>query len=143
MTARAAALIASSLVLAAPAAAATPKDGRYVAPEGKVELGYDLEFKVSKGGKKISGLVANVLENCSGETTSSVTTVGPKLSWAVRNGRFSGRKKEVYGDLTVYTTLKGRFRTAGKAVGIVRQETIVAGATCDTYELDFVALRRR
>ena len=143
MTTRATALIASSLVLAAPAAAATPKDGRYVAPEGKVQLGYDLAFKVSKGGKKISGLVANVLESCSGSSMSTVTTVAPKLSWTVRNGRFSGRKKEVYGDLTAYTTLKGRFTTAGKAVGIVRQETIVAGSTCDTYELDFVALRKR
>ncbi len=142
MTLRAAALIASSLVLAAPAAAATPRDGLFVAPEGKVELGYDLQFKVSKKGKKISKLVANVLENCSGESTSTVTTVGPKLSWKVENGRFSGRKKETYGDLTVYTMLKGSFKSPGKAVGIVRQETIVAGATCDTYELDFVANRR-
>ena len=45
--------------------------------------------------------------------------------------------------MTIYTTLKGRFVSRTKAVGIVRQESIVAGSTCDTYELDFTALRCR
>ena len=142
MILRTAALLGSTLVLAAPALAATPRDGTFVAPEGKVELGYDLQFKVGGGGRKITKLVANVLEQCAGESTSSVTTVGPKLGWAVKNGKFSGRKKETYGDLTVYTTLEGSFKTPGKAVGVVRQETIVGGSTCDTYELKFTALRK-
>jgi hypothetical protein len=139
----AAALLAVSALSAAPALAARPADGLFVAPKGKVELGYDLKFKVSNGGTKISRLVANVLENCDGESTSRVTTVGPKLSWKVRNGKFSGRQKETYDGLTVYTTLEGSFKTARKAVGIVRQETIVAGSVCDTYELDFTALLKR
>lgn len=142
MTKRLILTLTASLLLATPAAAAAPKDGVFVAPKGKVERGYDLKFRVKGGGTKITGLAANVLEQCSGESTSSVTTIGPKLSWRVKNGRFSGRKKETYDGVTVYTTLKGSFKSAGKAVGIVRQETIVAGSTCDTYELDFTALRR-
>ncbi len=136
-------LTALVLLPVATAGAAIPRDGLFVAPKGKVELGYDLKFKVSGQGKKISGLVANVLENCDGESTSRVTTVGPKLTWKVRNGRFSGRQKETYDGLTVYTTLEGSFKSAGKAVGSVRQETIVAGSVCDTYELDFTALRKK
>jgi hypothetical protein len=127
---------------AASAQAATPKPGTFTAPKGAVQLGYDLTFKVDKGGKRISGLVAHVLENCSGESTSSVTTVGPDLTWTVKGGRFSGRLKETDGALTLYTTLEGRFTSPTTAKGIVRQESIVAGATCDTYELKFTAKRR-
>lgn len=129
-------------LLATPAIAATPKVGTFGAPKGKVELGYDLQFKVAKGGRVIKDLEAHVLEQCSGESMSSVTTVGPDLTWRVKNGKFSGRQKETYDGVTAYTTLKGRFKSPGKAVGIVRQETIVAGSVCDTYELDFTALRR-
>jgi hypothetical protein len=129
------------LLVPATAEAATPRDGTFKAPKGKVELGYDLKFKVSGGGAKITKLVAHVLERCSGESTSSTTTVGPSLSWKVKGGRFSGRKKETYDGVTVYTTLKGRFTSATVAKGKVRQETIVAGSVCDTYELDFTARR--
>ena len=130
-----------TLALAVPATAATPKPGVFTAPEGKIQLGYDFKFTVAKGGTKITKLVANVLEQCSGESTSSVTTLGPDLSWKIKKGKFKGRKKETLDGITVYTTLKGRFVSPTKAVGIVRQESIVAGATCDTYELKFTALR--
>ena len=140
---RTAAVTATALLFTtAPALGAVPKDGTFTAPKGKVQRGYDLKFKVSKKGKKISGLVAHVLESCAGESTSSTTTVGPGLTWKVDGkGRFSGRKKETDGALTLYTTLRGRFTSAGVAKGIVRQESIVAGATCDTYELKFTAKR--
>ena len=121
------------------AVAATPKAGTFKAGKGEVQLGYDLKFKV-KGGK-IKNLVAHVLENCDGSSTSTVTTVGPSLSWRIKGGKFSGRKKEVQEGVTVYTTLKGRFTSPSTAKGIVRQETIVAGSTCDTYELKFTAKR--
>ena len=132
---------ALSLVLAAPAAAATPKDGTFKAPKGKIQSGYDLKFKVAGGGKRITGLVAHVLEYCDGSLSSQVTTLGPDLTWKVRNGRFSGRKKETADGISVYTTLEGRFTSASTAKGIVRQESIVAGSTCDTYELEFTARR--
>ncbi len=126
---------------AAVAVAATPKPGTFTAPKGKIQRGYDLKFTVDKGGKRIAGLVAHVLETCSGASTSSITTVGPGLTWAVKGGRFSGRLKETDGDLTLYTTLEGRFTSPTTARGILRQESIVAGATCDTYELKFTARR--
>lgn len=139
----AAALLTVTALAADPALAARPADGLFVAPKGKVQLGYDLQFKVSAGGTRISKLVANVLTNCDGQSTSQVTTLAPELAWKVRNGRFAGRRKETYDGITVYTTLEGAFKSSGKAVGSVRQETIVAGSVCDTYELDFTALRRR
>ena len=129
------------LVAAAPASAAKPADGVFTAPKGAVELGYDLQFKVDRGGTRISGLVAHVLERCSGSSTTSVTTVGPGLTWKVRNGRFAGRRKERAGGITLYTTFEGRFTSATTVTGIIRQESIVAGATCDTYALKFKARR--
>ena len=121
------------------ALAATPKAGTFKAGKGQVQNGYDLKFKVQGG--KIKNLVAHVLETCDGASTSTVTTVGPKLSWAIRGGKFSGRKKESQEGVTLYTTLKGRFTSATTAKGVLRQESIVAGSTCDTYELKFTAKR--
>jgi hypothetical protein len=128
-----------TIAAAAVAHAATPKAGTFKAGRGQVELGYDLKFTVK--GNKIKNVVAHVLENCDGSSTSTVTTVGPKLAWTIRNGKFSGRKKETQEGVTLYTTLKGRFTSPTTAKGIIRQESIVAGSTCDTYELDFTAKR--
>lgn len=135
------AAIACLAVTAAVAVAATPKAGTFKAPKGQVQRGYDLKFTVAKGGKKITKVVANVLETCSGESTSRTVTVGPGLTWAVKGGKFSGRKKESADGVTVYTTLKGSFTSPTTAKGIIRQESIVAGSTCDTYELKFTAKR--
>lgn len=139
----AASATALAVLAAAPALAATPGTGTFKAGKGQIENGYDLRFEVDRGGRRIKGLVAHVLEQCAGDSTSSTTTVGPKLTWKVdAAGRFSGRKRETSGSLTLYTTLKGRFTSAGTAKGTLRQESIVAGATCDTSELDFTAKRR-
>ncbi|MBJ7520633.1 MAG: hypothetical protein JHC84_13135 [Solirubrobacteraceae bacterium] len=135
------AAIACLAVTAAVAVAATPKAGTFKAPKGQVQRGYDLKFTVPTGGKKITNVVANVLETCSGESTSRTVTVGPGLTWAIKGGKFSGRKKESADGVTVYTTLKGSFTSATTAKGIIRQESIVAGSTCDTYELKFTAKR--
>jgi hypothetical protein len=129
----------ATIALAAVAHAATPKAGTFKAPKGQVQLGYDLKFTVK--GNKITKLVAHVLENCDGSSTSSVTTVGPDLTWAIKGGKFSGRKKESSNGVTLYTTLKGRFTSPTTAKGIIRQESIVAGSTCDTRELKFTAKR--
>ena len=123
--------------LAAPAVAATPKAGTFKAT--KVQRGYDLKFKVKSG--KITDVVAHVLETCDGSSTSSTTTVGPDLVWKVKNGRFSGRKKESSGGVTLYTTLEGRFMSPTTVTGTIRQESIVAGSTCDTYKLKVTAKR--
>ncbi len=121
------------------ALAATPKQGTFKAGKGQVQLGYDLKFTVK--GNKIKNLVAHVLENCDGSSTSTVTTVGPSLTWTIRGGRFSGRKKETQEGVTLYTTLEGRFTSPTTAKGTIRQESIVAGSTCDTYKLKFTAKR--
>ena len=72
------AMLCALLVCATAAFAATPRVGTFKAPKGQVQRGYDLKFQVDKGGKRIKGLVAHVLETCDGETTSSTTTVGPQ-----------------------------------------------------------------
>ncbi len=124
---------------AAVAEAAVPKRGTFKSAKGQIQLGYDLTFTVDQGGKRISKVVAHVLESCDGSSTTSTTTVGPKLSWAVAGGRFSGRKKERFDGVTVYTTLQGSFTSPTVAKGIIRQETIVAGSVCDTRNLKFTA----
>jgi hypothetical protein len=134
----AAALLALSAVAYA---AARPKTGTFKAAKGDIQLGYDFKFTVDNGGKRISKVVAHVLENCDGSSTRTVTTVGPDLTWAVKGGTFSGRKKETYDGVTAYTTLKGKFVSPTVAKGVIRQETIVAGSVCDTHELKFTATR--
>ena len=136
------ALVAAFAAFAAVAVAATPKTGTFKAAKGQVQRGYDLKFRVDRNGKRISNLVAHVLETCDGSSTSSTTTVGPGLTWRVRNGKFSGRKKESANGVTLYTTLKGRFTSATRATGTIRQESIVAGSICDTLTLKFTATRR-
>ncbi len=129
-------------VFAAVAVAATPKTGTFKAGKGQVQRGYDLKFKVDRKGKRISNLVAHVLETCDGSSYSSTTTVGPGLTWAVKNGRFSARKRERAHGVTLYTTVTGRFTSATRATGTIRQESIVAGSMCDTFKLKFTAKRR-
>lgn len=131
--------ITALLACVAVAHAAAPKGGTFKSAKGQIQLGYDFKFTVDKGGKRISKLVAHVLEACDGSSTSSTTTVGPKLVWTVTRGTFAGRKKERFGGVTVYTTLRGSFTTPTIAKGIVRQETIVAGSVCDTRNLKFTA----
>ncbi|MCK9249461.1 MAG: hypothetical protein M0P31_10875 [Solirubrobacteraceae bacterium] len=134
----------AALALAVPsiALAATPRAGTFKAPKGQIVRGYDLKFTVDRKGNRIKNVVAHVLETCAGSSTSQITTVGPGLTWKVKGGRFSGRKRETAEGVTVYTTLKGRFTSATTAKGILRQESIVAGSVCDTYELKFTAKRR-
>lgn len=117
---------------------ATP--GRYVASEGGIERGYDLEFEVSEDGAILHGLVANVLETCDGESTSSTVTVGPELAWDIHaDGTFGARYEEpIDGGGAYLTTLEGSF-SGTTATGTIRQESAVSGWVCDTYELAFTA----
>lgn len=133
--------IVAVLGSAALAYAATPGNGVFKAKKGQVQSGYDLKFTVDKGGKRIKNVVAHVLEYCDGSSTSSIATVGPSLTWTVKNGKFSGRKKESQSGVTVYTTLEGKFTSSKVAKGTIRQESIVAGSACDTYKLKFTAKR--
>ncbi len=135
------AALVALLVFATVALAATPRDGDLQGPEGEGAARVRPAVQGRRSGKRISGLVAHVLETCDGSATSSTTTVGPGLTWTVKNGRFSGRKKEKDGSLTLYTTLEGRFTSPTTAVGTVRQESIIAGSVCDTYKLKFTAKR--
>ncbi len=133
--------VSAAVAVAAKPKAAAPNTGTFKAAKGEVQRGYDLQFKVNRTGTRITKLVAHVLETCDGSSYSSTTTVGPGLKWTVQNGRFSGRKKETASGVTLYTTLEGRFTSANRAKGTIRQESIVAGSYCDTYKLKFSAKR--
>jgi hypothetical protein len=99
-----------------------------------------MKFTVDRKGRRITKVAARVLENCGGQSSS--TTIGPKLSWKVDGkGRFKARHKEMYGQVAVWTTLEGRFTSSREARGHIRQQTVVAGASCDTGRLRFRVLR--
>ena len=123
--------------LAAPAVAATPKAGTFKA--AKVQRGYDLKFKV-KGGK-VTNLVAHVLETCDGSSTSSTTTVGPKLTWKIKGGKVSGRKKESSGGVTLYTTLEGRSPARRRSRARSARSRSSPGRPATRFKLKFTAKR--
>jgi hypothetical protein len=125
------------LIAAGPGAAvaAAPASGKWKAT--KIESGYDLKFKVEKG--KVTKIVGHVLEYCGGSSTSSTTTFAPDSSWKIKGNKFSGRHKEKHGKVTAYFTFEGTFTSKTKAKGVLREESVVAGTVCDTYELDWKA----
>lgn len=135
MKAALALVLATGVAGAAPAVAAAPKSGTY--KDTYVQSGYDLKFKVKDG--KVKKIVGHVLEYCDGSGVSQIATFAPDSSWKIKNGKFSGRHKEKHGSLTAYFTFEGRFTSKTTAEGVLREETIVAGSVCDTYELDWKA----
>jgi hypothetical protein len=125
------------------ALAATPRDGGFQAQNGKAQKGYELSFTVSGAGRKITNVKARLLETCEGSPTSRMITVRPDATWTIRSsGRFNTRKKQTRAGVTVYTSLEGHFASATKAVGSIRQTSIVGGNRCDTYKVPFTAKRR-
>jgi hypothetical protein len=127
----------------APATAAKPRTGTFKAAKGDIQLGTQMQFTVDRGGKRIRKVAAFVLENCTNQSWSTWTMVGPKLSWTVDGkGRFKGRKKETSGALTLYTTLEGRFTSPTVAKGTIRQESVILGTRCETGRLRFTVKRR-
>ena len=125
--------------VAVPAYAAVPRAGVYAATD--VYQAYDFEFRVVKNARgvyRIKNIVSHMLWSC-GSSTSEQVTVAPDSRWRVKNGAFSGRKKEVHGDVTDYYTFEGTFVTRKKVKGFVRLERVVAGSVCDTYNREFTA----
>lgn len=125
---------------AAPAAApektqAAPKaqGGTY---KGKVARGYGITFKLSGDGKQITELHADVLESCTGSSTSRTTTVyfgGPFAAGA--DGAFAiDGKEEEYGIQYRFTAT---LTSDGKAKGTILQKD----ANCTTYELEWEAAK--
>lgn len=123
----------------APAPAAAPEakvaakaqGGTY---KGKVARGYGITFKLSADGKQITQVHADVLETCSGSSTSRTTTLffdGPFVAGA--NGAFNieGEEKE-YGTQYRFTAT---LTSDGKATGTIQQKD----ANCTTYELKWEA----
>lgn len=127
--------------MSVPATAAVPRAGTYKATN--VYQAYDFKFRVIKRstGYKVTNIVSHMLWSCGGSTSEQVT-VAPDSRWAVRNGAFSGRKKEVHGSVTDYYTFKGKFVTRRKVKGFIRLERVVAGSVCDTYNRTFTATLR-
>jgi hypothetical protein len=120
------------------AGAATPKAGKWKSTY--VQLGYEIGFTVKNG--KVKKFGGYVLEQCAGNSGRTQTAIYVDKAMPVkRGGKFSAREKVEENGVTVITTVKGRFTTRKKAVGTLRAESVVAGSTCDTYELDWKAKR--
>lgn len=128
----------SSQTTTAPAAAPEPtqakpktQGGTY---KGKVARGYGITFKLSADGKQITEVHADVLESCSGSSTSRTTTLffdGPFVAGA--DGAFAiDGKEEEYGTQYRFTAA---FTGDGKATGTILQKD----ANCTTYELKWEA----
>lgn len=124
---------------AAPAAKqeAAPKQasklgGRY---KGKVQRGYEITFDVSPDGKQVTKVAANVLESCTGSSTSRTAQLywdGPFPVGADGAVSVEGPDPEYQGIVFKFTAKLG---TDGSASGTVLQK----GAGCTTYELQWTA----
>ncbi|WP_217915290.1 hypothetical protein [Miltoncostaea marina] len=142
VTAAVPALVAA---LAIPAVAATPAPKPPAPKAGAwthvtVQRGYDLAFRVAGG--RVTKVVANVLEDCTGETVSRVATFAPDASYPVKGGRFGRKTVERFDGLTARIDFRGRFTSRTRATGTLKMETIVAGSVCTTYTLRWTARRR-
>lgn len=128
-----AAVVLSSSALAAPS-------GSY---KGKIEYqGYEVTFKVSKNGKRVTDLVARMLVDCDRDGYSESFLIAPKGSWAIKNGKVSGKRTDRFDQSKATVELKGSF-TGGKFKGFVREVDFVEGSgiVCDTLERKFTAKR--
>lgn len=118
----------------APEPSAPAKGGTY---KGTVARGYGISFKLSPDGKQITELHADVLESCTGSSTSRTTTLyfeGPFVASADGSFAVAGEEKE-YGTEYRFSAL---LTPDGKASGRIFQ----AGAGCTTFELQWEAERQ-
>ncbi len=101
-------VLAAALVL--PATAATPKRGSW---SGSTDQNRSIDFRVTRGGKKVKDLEFGFKGRCdNGARTSGTSKFAGKFP--VRDGRFRAKA----GDSVV----KGKFTTRKKAKGILRWE---------------------
>jgi hypothetical protein len=131
-------LIVTTIALCSSALAAP--SGKYT---GKIEYqGYDVTFKVSKNGKRVTDLVARMLVDCEGDGYSETFLIAPSGSWLIKNGKVSGKRTDRVDQSKATVELVGRF-TGGKFKGFVREVDFVEGAgiVCDTLERKFTAKR--
>jgi hypothetical protein len=129
-----AAVVLSSSALAAPS-------GGY---KGKIEYqGYEVTFKVSKNGKRVTDLVARMLVDCDGDGYSENFLIAPEGSWPIKNGKVSGKRTDRVDQSKATVELKSRF-SGGSFKGSVREVDFVEGSgiVCDTLERKFTAKRR-
>jgi hypothetical protein len=128
-------IIALGLSTAAPAATSA---GKY---KGKIDYqGYDITFKIK--GNKITDVVARMLADCDRDGYSEEFLIAPDATWTIKNGKFSGKKVQSYGQSKAYVTFKGTVK--GSTVkGFIREWDTVegSGVVCDTLKRTFTAKR--
>lgn len=104
--------------------------------------GYEVTFKVTGSGKRVTDLVARMLVDCDGDGYTENFLVAPNGSWPIKNGKVSGKRTDRVDQSKATVELVGRF-TGGKFKGFVREVDFVEGAgiVCDTLERKFTAKR--
>ncbi len=106
--------------------------GKY---KGKVQRGYEITFEVSADGKQVTKVAANVLETCTGSSTSRTS----QLYW---DGPFSvGSDGTVTaeGEDPQYKGIQYRFTAKLGADGSASGTVLQKGGGCTTYELQWTA----
>jgi hypothetical protein len=124
-----------------PFGGAAAPSGNY---KGKVECqGYEVTFKVSKNGKRVTDLVARMLVDCDRDGYTENFLTAPNGSWPIKNGKVSGKRTDRFDQSKATVELKGSF-TGGTFKGFVREVDFVEGSgiVCDTLERMFTAKRR-
>lgn len=93
-------------------------------------------------GAEISKIRAIMLQDCAGDGMSEVFSIAPSATWAIRGGRFSGKKVETSDDLRSTVQFEGTVR-GGVVKGFVREWDYIegVGVVCDTLKRTFTAKR--
>ncbi|HWI53846.1 MAG TPA: hypothetical protein VNT01_17040 [Symbiobacteriaceae bacterium] len=105
--------------------------------KGKVQRGFEITFDVSPDGKAVTKVAANVLESCTGSSTSRTT----QLYW---DGPFpvsAGGVVSVEGPDPEWQGIEFRFTARLGADGTAAGTVLQKGAGCTTYELQWTATK--
>lgn len=114
-----------------------PKDTRWTGNISNGMKGDKISFVVSADGKRLSNLTFTGYWRCNGKLES--TTVGPKDTFQIQNGKVSGVVTDPPGGGSTAWRfdLQGNFTGKMAATGSFRMNINALG--CDTYKLQWTA----
>ena len=71
---------------------------------------YEVTFKVTGNGKRVTDLVARMLVDCDRDGYTESFLIAPNGSWPIKNGKVSGKRTDRFDQSKATVELKGSFK---------------------------------